>query len=79
MDAAEGKSDCEKKDAMETSKEKPATKVERCRVDDLHLAFFVNEEIVEKHGQWWGPGMEAHWGAPPLEEVDATISGSDRK
>ena len=76
-DAADRKRVREKEDAVNKSEDMPADLDKHCRVDDLHLAFAVDEEIKGEHAHWWIPGMKAHWNpaiAFPLKGVDAVMS-----
>ena len=42
---------------MDTSGNSPEARETRCRVDDFHLTFFADTEIVNGRAQWWDPRM----------------------
>ena len=61
---------------MDTSEDFPPTRGKRRRVEDPHLAFVVDGEVVKGHAQWWGfdvrPYLDANH-AFPIEGADAAI------
>ena len=50
MDAVDGKRNRDAEDTMGTSENLPVAQEKRCRVDDLHLTFVVEKELVTEHG-----------------------------
>ena len=61
---------------MDTLEDTPVAEETRRRVEDLHLAVAVDNEIVKARAQWWDPGMQAPWDAAkalPLQGLAAPI------
>ena len=66
-------------DAMRAAGGKSATQETRRRVEELHLAFVANKEVVAEHAQWRRHWAKAQWDAAhasPHAGPDAAISPS---
>ena len=76
MDAVERNCARETGVALDTFKNLPAIREKRRRVEELLLAFVVDEAAVKEHAQLRDPEIKAHWGAThasPMEGADALI------
>ena len=63
--------------AAESSEGLPGNQAKRCRVNDPHLAFVAETEVVMPHARWRNPDLMARWKAThPLAvgEMGAAVS-----
>ena len=50
-------------DAMDTYEDLPASQEKRRRVEDPHVAFVAEKEVVQEHAKRRGPEKKNHWDA----------------